>query len=124
MSAGDIYSIAGDGSAGFSGAGGPAAAAGLPPDAVAIDSAGNLVISDDGNNRVRVVAEHTGSYYGQPMTPGDIYTVAGDGTDGCSGDGGPAPAAAVGAPDGVAVSPGGSLLIAEHDSDRIQAVAG
>jgi len=124
MTAGDIYSIAGDGSAGFSGDGGPAAAAGLTPDAVAIDRAGNLVISDDGNNRVRVVAENTGSYYGRPMTAGDIYTVVGDGTDGYSGDGGPATAAAVGASDGVAVSPGGSLLIAEHDSDRIQAVAG
>ena len=39
---------------------------------------------------VRVVAAQTGTFYGQAMTAGDIYTVAGDGRPGYSGDGGPA----------------------------------
>jgi NHL repeat len=60
---------------------------------VAVDHAGNLLIADYGNNRVRVVAERTGTFYGKPMTAGDIYTVAGHGPHGTgmggfSGDGG------------------------------------
>ena len=46
---------------------------------MAVDGAGNLVISDDGNERIRVVAATSGTYYGQAMTAGHIYTVAGDG---------------------------------------------
>ena len=43
-----------------------------------MDGAGNLVIADQGNSRIRVVAASTGTFYGQAMTAGDIYTVAGD----------------------------------------------
>src|SRR5258708_8989648 len=57
---------------------------------VAADRAGNLVISDSGNNRVRVVAAGSGRFYGRAMTAGDVYTVAGDGSAGFAGDGGPA----------------------------------
>jgi hypothetical protein len=78
MTAGDIYTIAGDGHHGFSGDGGPATAAELyEPGGMALDGNGNLVIADSGNDRVRVVAEDTGTFYGQSMTTGDIYTVAG-----------------------------------------------
>src|ERR1043166_5975760 len=90
MTAGDIYTIAGDGTAGFSGDGRPAPPAALDqPGDVVIDAAGNLVVADSGNNRIRVVAEHTGTFYGQAMTAGDVYRVAG-GSDGSGGDGGPA----------------------------------
>ena len=58
-----------------------------------MDGAGNLVIADTDNQRVRVVAASTGTFYGQAMTAGDIYTVAGNGTSGFSGDGGPATSA-------------------------------
>ena len=79
---------------GYSGDGGPATAAELDdPQAVAVDGAGNLVIADTGNERIRVVAESTGTFYGQAMTAGDIYTVAGAGSSGDSGDRGPATAA-------------------------------
>ena len=44
------------------------------------DGAGNLVIADTGNNRVRVVAARTGTFYGQAMTAGDIYTDRREGT--------------------------------------------
>ena len=55
---------------------------------VAQDTSGNLLIADQGYQRVRVVAARTGTFYGQKMTAGDIYTVAGDGQLGFSGDGG------------------------------------
>ena len=80
MTAGNIYTIAGNGKVGFSGDGGPATAAELvDPRGVVADAAGNLVIADTDNDRIRVVAASTGTFYGRPMTAGDIYTVAGDG---------------------------------------------
>ena len=66
-----------------------------------MDGAGNLVIADAFNDRIRVVAS-TGTFYGQAMTTGDIYTVAGNGTQGFSGDGGPATSAELNDPNGVA----------------------
>jgi hypothetical protein len=81
---------------GFTGDGSPATKAKLSsPAAVAVDSAGNLLIADDVNNRIRMVAERTGTFYGKKRIAGDIYRVAGGGSvssegDGFSGDGGPA----------------------------------
>jgi sugar lactone lactonase YvrE len=76
MIAGRIYTIAGTGADGFSGDDGPALSAKLDrPQAVAVDPEGNVVITDTGNDRVRVVAEKAGSFYGQSMKAGDIYTV-------------------------------------------------
>jgi trimeric autotransporter adhesin len=124
MTAGDIYSVAGNGTAGYSGDGGPATSAELDdPYGVAVDAAGNLVIADSGNERVRVVAASTGTFYGQKMTAGDIYTVAGNGTAGYSGDGGPATSAELDDPDGVAVDGAGNLVIALRDSSVLQVVA-
>ena len=60
---------------------------------IAVDGAGNVVKADGIDNRVRVVAARSGTFYGQTMTAGDIYTIAGDGQPGYSGDGGPATAA-------------------------------
>src|SRR4029077_3626683 len=89
MTAGDIYTVAGNGTAGFSGDGGASTSAELnSPQGVVIDSHGNVVVSDTSNARLRVVAAATGTFYGISMTSGDIYTVAGNGTAGFSGDGG------------------------------------
>ncbi|HET7246189.1 MAG TPA: hypothetical protein VFJ07_15260 [Streptosporangiaceae bacterium] len=124
MTAGDIYTVAGNGTFGFSGDGGPATSAELRfPQAVAVDRAGNLVIADTHNNQIRVVAAATGTFYGRAMTAGDIYTVAGDGTFGFSGDGGPATQAALSYPDAVAVH-GTSLVFADQDTSRIRQVTG
>jgi hypothetical protein len=124
MTAGDIYTVAGNGSGLYSGDGGPAAAAGISaPQAAAVDGAGNLAIADTKDQRVRVVAVTTGTFYGQAMTAGDIYTVAGDGTQGFSGDGGPAAAAEVFYPPGVGIDGAGNLLIADG-SGRIREVTG
>ncbi len=124
MTAGDIYTVAGDGTQGYSGDGGAATAAELNrSQAVALDGAGNLLIADTANNRVRVVAARTGTFYGQAMTAGDIYTVAGDGTQGYSGDGGPATAARLHGPKGAAVDGAGNLVIADEVNDRVRVVA-
>ena len=122
MTAGGIYTVAGDGAGGFSGDGGPATAAGLAPQGVTVDGAGNLVVADIGNDRVRVVAVTTGTFYRKKMTAGDIYTVAGGGIGGL-GDGGPATAAQLEAPDGAVTDGAGNLVIADTSDQRIRVVA-
>jgi hypothetical protein len=117
MTAGDIYTVAGHGSFAFSGDGGPATRAGVGPLGVAVDGAGNIVIADVFNNRVRVVAVTTGTFYGRHMTAGDIYTVAGNGTAGFSGDGGPATGAEFFTPWAVAVDSTGNLVVADTHFD-------
>ncbi len=124
MTAGDIYTVAGNLSQGYSGDGGPATAAELnSPNGVAVDGAGNLVLGDTGNNRLRVVAVKTGTFYGRAMTAGDIYTVAGNGTGGFTGDGGPATSAELDGPHGAVVDASGNLLIADANNSRVRVVA-
>jgi hypothetical protein len=125
MTAGDIYTVAGNGARGFSGDGGPATSAKLfGPTGVRVDSAGNLLIADSNNRRIRVVADKTGTFYGQAMTAGDIYTVAGNGRPGFSGDGGPATRAEFHSPENVVVNAAGDLVIADTGNDRIRIVGG
>ena len=124
MTAGHIYTVAGNGSRGFSGDGGPATQAELAgPPGAGVDGAGNILIGDEGNERVRVVAAHTGTFYGQAMTAGGIYTVAGNGVPGFSGDGGPATKAELWAPQDAAVDGAGNLLIVDRSNARIRVVA-
>jgi len=121
MTAGDIYTVAGTGPVSsvcgsFAGDGGPATATTLcQPNAIAVDNNGNLLVSDSGLNRVRAVAVKTGMFYGQAMTAGDIYTIAGSGKAGLGGDGGPAAKA------GLVLTPGAGLAVdcrGEPDDDR------
>jgi NHL repeat-containing protein len=124
MTAGDIYTVAGGGT-GSLGDGGPATSAELsgPWDAT-LDSSGNLVIADTGDSLVRVVAETTGTFYGQAMTAGDIYTVAGNGSAGFSGDGGPATSASLSGPDAVITDPASDVVISDTGNNRVREVAG
>src|SRR6266851_1451068 len=123
MTAGDIYTVAGNGTAGFAGDGGPATAAELwGPFETAFDTAGNLIIADGSNNRIRVAAATSGTFYGQAMTAGDIYTIAGNGTDGFSGDGGPATAAKLSRPGAVAVDASGDLLVVDSFNGRVRMI--
>jgi hypothetical protein len=129
MTKGDIYTIAGDGTRGYSGDGRPAGSAQLDfPYGVAVDGGGDVLIADTGNERVRLVAGSScssGCPYGlASMTKGDIYTIAGNGTRGYSGDGGPADSAELYAPGGVAVDGSGDVLIADTANQRVRLVAG
>jgi sugar lactone lactonase YvrE len=114
---------------GFSGDGGSASGAQLlSPGSVAVDAAGDLYIADTLNQRIRKVS-----------TSGIITTVAGSGTTLCgngvlngagqelcggfSGDGGPATAAKLSNPGGVAVDAAGNLYIADTGNNRIRKVS-
>jgi sugar lactone lactonase YvrE len=109
---GAITTVAGDGSPGYQGDGGPATNASLRnPDCVAVDASGNLFIADTGNVRVRKVD-----------TNGIITTVAGDGMSGFSGDYGPAANASLNNPAGVAVDALGDLFIADEGNGRVRKV--
>jgi sugar lactone lactonase YvrE len=112
--AGIIRTIAGNGNISFSGDGGPAASAMLNgPVAVTTDRAGTVFLVDSPfYSRVRKV------------TPdGIISTVAGNGTQSYSGDGGPAVAAALFQPTGLAVDNAGDLFIADHNNNRVRKVS-
>ncbi|HXW16835.1 MAG TPA: choice-of-anchor D domain-containing protein [Candidatus Acidoferrales bacterium] len=111
-STGIINTVAGDGTAGYSGDSGPAISAELYyPSGVAVDSAGNLYIADTYNNRIRKV-----------NTSGTISTVAGNGTAGYSGDGGAATSAELDGPSDVAVDSAGNLYIADTNYSVIRTV--
>ncbi|MBZ5677067.1 MAG: hypothetical protein LAP61_22720 [Acidobacteriia bacterium] len=103
-----ITTVAGNGTTGYSGDGGPATSADIYPLGVAVDSSGNLYIASD--NRIRKVSN------------GVITTVAGNGTFGYSGDGGLATSASLYGPLGVAVDSSGDIYIADHYNHRIRRV--
>jgi hypothetical protein len=125
MTAGDIYTVAGTGTAGYSGDGGPAASAELrDPLGVSLDGAGNLLIADTGNERVRLVAATSGTYYGQAVTAGGIVTVAGNGLAGFYGDSHLASSARLDNPQATAVDSSGNLLIADTGNGRVREVSG
>jgi uncharacterized protein (TIGR03437 family) len=77
-----------------------------------MDASGNLYIADSGHNRIRKVS-----------LSGVISTVAGNGAQGFSGDGGPATSASLNWPEGVAVDAAGNLYIADCNNQRIRKVS-
>lgn len=112
--AGGVRVIAGNGTAGYSGNGAPAAGAELDdPMGVATDPQGDIYIADAFNCVVREVASRSGTQWGTPMTAGDIYTIAGTGSCGESGDAGMATLAQLSEPSSVVYGPSGDLLIAD-----------
>lgn len=110
---GVISTIAGNGTAGFSGDGGNAAAAQLKyPTSAVKDASGNLYIADSDNHRVRKVSP-----------AGIITTIAGTGTGGFGGDGGPATLAQLNYPSEIAVDRVGNIYIADQSNYRIRKVS-
>ncbi len=102
--------IAGTGTAGFAGDGGPALAAALnSPGGVAVDAAGNVYIADTGNNRIRMVG-----------TDGAIQTIAGTGAANFYGDRGPALAAVLNAPTAPLADASGNIWIADTGNNRVR----
>jgi sugar lactone lactonase YvrE len=113
VSTGNISTVAGNGTGGFSGDGAAATSAELwDPYGVAVDSAGNIYIADWGNHRIREVTVSTGK----------ISTVAGNGTAGYGGDGAAATSAKLNNPYGVAVDSSGNLYIADTVNNRVRKV--
>jgi hypothetical protein len=110
---GYIYTVAGNGTAGYSGDGGLAINAKLnSPTDVCEDHAGNLYIVDQGNKRIRQVNAVTHI----------ITTVAGNGTSGYSGDGGAAISATLNTPNGIVVDGPGNIYIADQGNNVIRKV--
>lgn len=121
---GTISIYAGNGTQGYSGDGGAATSAQLRPgymvgNHLTIDAAGNLYISDGGNNVIRKV-----------NTSGIISTYAGNGTNACSGDGGAAVSASIKYLGPIAIAPNGDLFLASQSATtlpilrRVDAVTG
>jgi sugar lactone lactonase YvrE len=111
IAAGIVPTIAGNGVQGFSGDNGPATAAQLDsPEGVAAASAG-IYVADSHNHRIRLIS-----------ATGAISTIAGNGTPGFSGDGGPAIAAQLDLPLGLAVTPAGTLLLSDSGNQRLRSI--
>jgi len=109
---GIISTVAGTGTAGYNGDGIPATAAQLyGPYCFVFDKTDNILIGDIGNNRVRKIS-----------TSGIITTIAGTGTAGYSGDGGPATAAQINWPDNIAFDKAGNIYIADARNSCIRKI--
>ena len=112
-STGIIITVAGNGTAGYSGDNGLATSARLnQPSAVTADSNGNIYIADTANSAIRKVDTQTGI----------ITTIAGNGTAGFSGDNGPASAAQLDQPRGITVDPIGNLFIADTGNQSVREI--
>jgi sugar lactone lactonase YvrE len=110
----DIQTVAGNGTAGFGGDGGPATSAAElnGPVGVLVDGSGNILIADNGNNRIREVVAATGN----------IQTIAGNGTAGFGGDGGPAISAELDGLFNLSVGGSGNIFFADRFNARIREV--
>ncbi len=105
--------VAGTGLPGFSGDGQSAANAQLSePAGIAVLPSGDLLVADTGNNRLRIIDADTGV----------ISTLAGDGTSASDGDGGPAEAASLDRPVGVAADGAGNIFVSEASGHRVRRI--
>jgi uncharacterized protein (TIGR03437 family) len=111
--AGNITTVAGNGTRGYSGDGNAAVSALLSlPYGIAVDGSGSLYIADNGNNAVRKVSP-----------AGVITTIAGNGKKGFSGDGGPATAAQLNGPEGITLDSAGNLYIADTGNNSVRMIS-
>lgn len=112
ISAGVIETIVGNGTQGFAGDGGAAASAELDtPMGLAVGADGRIFVADSHNERIRVIA-----------TNGTINTFAGTGVAGYAGDGGAATAAELSLPRGLMATPGGAVIFADSNNQRMRMV--
>jgi sugar lactone lactonase YvrE len=110
---GTISTVAGSGTPGFSGDGGPVGSAEInSPQGIAIDELGNIYFTDVGNFRIRKIS-----------SSGIITTIAGNGTSGFSGDGGPAIEAELGWPSEIALDKAGNIYFTDYNNNRIRKIS-
>ncbi len=127
MSPNDIYTVAGSptGVAGSSADGVAATSAKLNlPEQVELDNGKQLYIADAGNNRIREVARTGHSEWNVTMAVNDIYTIAGTGVAGFSGDNGAALSAKLSSPQGFALDGTAEMYIADTGNNRMRVVSG
>lgn len=109
---GAVSTLAGNGTSGFSGDGGPATAAAFhSPVGVAADASGNIYVADINNLRIRKIT-----------SAGIVSTLAGNGNPGFSGDGGPGTAAEFKYPYGIAADAAGNLYVGDEENNRIRKI--
>ncbi len=122
LSTGNITTIAGTGTSGFSGDGGPAIAATLDdPQGICLDGAGNLYVVDRNNHRIRKI----------DASSSVITTVCGTGSIGFAGDGGPASAATLNYPGVICANSAGDLFFSDqspsfpmgYDNSRVRKIS-
>jgi RHS repeat-associated protein len=126
MTHNDIYTVAGGLTVTYWQDGSPATSTqNSAAPSIAVDSSGDLYIADTFDNRIEEVAGVTGTQWGQSMTAGDEYTVAGsfDRTSGNAGDGGPATSALMAGTESVSADPQGDLYITDNANDTVRYVA-
>jgi NHL repeat len=127
MVRGEVATVAGTGVCGSAGDGGPALAAQLwDPGALAVDPAGDVVLADQGNRTVRLLAASSGTYFGVPLSAGDLGTVAGEGSYGpYLLDGLPAlgQTGELNDPSGLALGPGGGFYVSDGAMHAVRFVA-
>ncbi len=112
--AGIISTIAGTGVSGYSGDGAAATAAKMyQPAYVRPDNAGNIIVTDNGNHRIRII-----------NSAGIISTIAGTGLAGNTGDNGAATAATLNYPGGIVYDGAGNLYIADNSNSRVRKING
>ena len=95
------------------------------PFGIAVDAYGNIFVADTGNNRIRLICYNiatNSTNFCSGLTVGNIYTVAGNGNAGSSGDGGLAINANIHSPNAVVLDPGGNLYIADTSNYKIRKV--
>jgi sugar lactone lactonase YvrE len=127
VAAGHLSTVAGTGVCGSAGQGGPVPAAQLwNPVAVAVDSAGNLLVADAGDQSVLLAPTRGGTFYGSAVGAGDIGVVVGGTggygpyvTDGLSAIG---PAAELNDPRGLALAPSGALVVTDGFMHAVRVV--
>ncbi|HEV2274370.1 MAG TPA: Ig-like domain repeat protein, partial [Acidobacteriaceae bacterium] len=110
--AGTITTLAGNGSSAYSGDGGPATGASLArPRGLSVDAAGNIYFADSDNERIRLIAK-----------TGTITTVAGSGSQGFAGDGGPATSAELDTPRSPAVQGAAGFAFSDTHNQVVRQV--
>jgi sugar lactone lactonase YvrE len=107
---GIITTIAGNGTPEYGDDGSPATSALYRPAGIAVDSSGNVYFSEVSGHRIRKIVD------------GIITTIAGTGTEGFSGDGGPATSAQLDNPLGMTIDNDGNLYFADNLNGRIRKI--